>query len=167
MMWSIGVIVALGACIVAPCRAQSWQADGHANYSRTTQSHQNSWGGGASLQATWGAQQQPVQLGTSAGVDYEEQENGGPKQFNVSYEMTVQPGGNLTLTPYVGGSVSANWLSGDGAPSGAKLGLQYIVGAQLKPERQGPLAIKLELRPGYVQTQEHTVSGRLGVAFSM
>jgi hypothetical protein len=79
----------------------------------------------------------------------------------------VQPGGQSAITPYAGGSISANWLSGGGAPSGTQLGLQYIVGLQFKPEAQGPLALKLEVRPGYVKTQEHSVTGRLGVDWSM
>lgn len=155
------------AAAAVPCSAQQRQIEGHANYANTVQSHQNSWGAGASYQLTWGGQSAAVQLGTSLAADYQKQENGGMSQTSASYDMTLQPGGNSTVTPYVGGSVGANWLSGPGAPSGAQLGLQYILGAALKLERQAPLAVRLEVRPGYVKTQEHTVTGRLGVSLSM
>ena len=160
----------IASALIASTRvavAQQMQAEGHANYSRTTQTHQNSWGVGGQVQATWGGSSAPIQLGTSAGVDWMKQENSGPTTWTVGTDITVQPGGSSALTPYAGFNVSANWLSGDNSPSGALLGLQYIIGLQLKPEAQGPLAFKVEVRPGYVRTQEHSVMGRFAVAFSM
>ena len=162
--WIVPITMAL---IAGPLGAQQWQGEVHGNYARTTTSHANSWGAGAQAAATWGAKKAPVQLVTSLAGDWQKQENGGPSQWTLGYDATVQPGGQSAITPYAGGGISANWLSGGGAPSGTLLGLQYIVGLQFKPEAQGPLSLKLEVRPGYVKTQEHTVTGRLGVDWSM
>jgi hypothetical protein len=166
------VPLALSAALLLPCAAgrlaaQQQQVEAHASWARTTQSNQNSWGGGAQYQVTWGAKTAPVQVGTSVAGDYMKQEHGGPSQTSASLDVTLQPGGGGALTPYAGGSVSENWLSGGGAPSGAKLGLQYIVGVQWKPAPKGPLALQLQLRPGYVHTQEHSVTLRLGLSSSV
>jgi hypothetical protein len=147
--------------------AQSWDVEGHGTYGRTTQSHQNSWGAGAMLAGTWGGKSAPVQLGMSVGGDWLAQENNGPTQWSISYEPTLQAGGGHALSPYVGGSVNANWLSGNTSSSGALLGLQWIFGVQFKPESQGPLSMRLEARPGYVRTQEHSVSWRFGMSWSL
>src|SRR4051812_47934009 len=153
--------------IAAPAGAQQWTAEGHGSYARTTQTHTSSWGLGTMLQATWGAQTAPVQLGTSLGFDWMKQESGGPNTYSVTYDATLQPGGNSTVTPYAGGEVSANWLRGGGAPSGTQLGLQYIVGVQLKPSKQSKTSFRFEVRPGYIKTQEHSITWRLGVAQSL
>lgn len=50
--------------------AQDWQAEGHATFSRTTQSHTQSWGAGAQVAGTWGGKSAPVQLGMSVGGDW-------------------------------------------------------------------------------------------------
>jgi hypothetical protein len=160
-------IAALLAAAAAPLGAQQQAIEGHANWSRTTQTHQNSWGGGAQYQVTWGAKKDPVQVATSAALDYQKQENGGPSQTSTSVDVTLQPGGGGSVTPYVGGSVGANWLSGGGAPSATELGLQYVVGVQVKPEPSGPLGLQLQVRPGYVRTQEHAITFRLGVSYSL
>lgn len=162
----LGVCVAV-AVAAGTLGAQEKAIEGHANWARTTQTHQNSWGGGAQFQLTWGQKTDPVQLGTSLAADYQKQENGGPSQTSGSLDVTLQPGGGGAVTPYAGGSVSENWLSGGGAPSGAKLGLQYVVGAQIKPESKGPLALRLEVRPGYVHTQEHSITYSLGLSASL
>lgn len=47
------------------------------------------------------------------------------------------------------------------------LGLEYIVGLQFKPESQTPLTLKFEVRPGYVKTQEHSITWRFGVDWSI
>jgi hypothetical protein len=154
-------------CSARLARAQSWDLEGHGTYARTTQSHQNSWGAGAQLAGTWGSKSAPVQLGMSVGGDWLTQENSGPTQWSISYEPTLQAGGGHALIPYVGGSISANWLSGNNSPSGALLGLQSIFGVQFKPESQGPLSVRLEARPGYVRTQEHSVDWRFGVSWSL
>jgi hypothetical protein len=160
--------VILAAWLVpAIAAAQQSSVEGHASYARTTQTHQSSWGAGAQYQMVWGAKNAPVQLGTSLGGDWMQQENSGPTTWSLSYDATLQPGGGGSITPYAGGSISANWLSGGGAPSGAQLGLEYILGVQLKPEAQGPLSLKFEVRPGYVKTQEHTVTGRFGVSYDL
>lgn len=165
MKWSI-VISAL-VLVSGTSRAQQWQSEVHGNYARTTQTHSNSWGAGAQVSSTWGGKNAPVQLGTSLAGDWQQQENNGPSQWSVGYDATLQPGGQHMLTPYAGGSISANWLNGGGAPSGTHLGLQYILGVQAKPEAQSALTLKFEARPGYVQTQEHSITWRFGVDWSI
>ena len=162
--WIVSVTMLL---VAAPLGAQQWQAEAHGNYARTTTSHANSWGAGAQVAATLGAKSAPAQLVTSLAGDWQEQENNGPTQWTLGYDATVQPGGQRLLTPYAGGSISANWLSGGGAPNGTQLGLQYILGLLLKPEKQGAITLKFEVRPGYVKTQEHSVTGRFGVDWSI
>lgn len=165
MMRAITTTV-LSLLLATTAHAQQWSVEGHANYSRTTTTHQSSWGIGAQLIGTFGGKSAPVNLSTSLGADWLKQENSGPSTTSVSYDATIQPGGSSALTPYAGGSIGANWVS-ENAPKRALLGLQYILGVQFKPESQGPLALKLELRPGYVQTQEHTIAGRFGLAYSL
>jgi len=163
-------VVMMGALLCGTAgalSAQQWQGEAHANYARTTQSHTNSWGAGLQVQALWGKSSAPVQIGTSVAGDWQRQEHGGPDQWTLGYDVTAQPGGQHMLTPYAGGSISANWLSGNGSTSGALLGLQYILGVQLKPEAQSALTLKLELRPGYVHTQEHSITVRFGVDWSI
>ena len=73
--------------------------------------------------ATFGPRQ-PIALNTSLGLDYLEQEKGGPSQWNVTYDAVVQPGGGGTVTPYAGGSVGANWSTEDAKRwEGARFGL--------------------------------------------
>ena len=163
----LAMLAAFAAVAGAPLGAQQSSVEAHANFARTTQTHLSSWGGGTQYQLLFGGTQQPVQLGSSLGVDYQKQEKGGPSETSGALDVTAQPGGDSPVTPYVGGSVSENWLSGGGAPSGAKLGLEYIIGAQVKLEPKGPLSLHAEVRPGYVRTQEHSISYRLGVAMSI
>jgi hypothetical protein len=146
--------------------AQQSQVEAHGNYVRTTQTHSSSWGAGAQLNTSWGSKQAPVQLSTSEGVDWTQQENDGPSTTSLGLDVNIQPGGGGVLTPYVGGSVSANWVSKN-APSGALLGLEYLGGVFYKLEAQGKVSLHAEVRSGYVRTQEHTVTGRFGVAFSI
>jgi hypothetical protein len=155
-------VIALGR----PARAQESQLEAHANYQRTTVSHANAWGAGAQYQVTLGAKQQPVRLSPSIGADWTQQESSGPSTTSVGLDVHVQPGGDSPLTPYVGGSVSANWVSKN-APGGALLGLEYMAGVYYKLESQGSVSLHAEVRTGYVRTQEHQVTGRLGVAFSL
>jgi hypothetical protein len=164
-------LLPLAACIslaiASPTRAQSQQGEIHANYSRTTQSKTSSWGAGAQSQQVWGSTSSPVALSNSAGVDYLKQENGGPSQWSLSLDVVLQPGGNSTVTPYAGGSISANWSTGDAAQwSGARLGTELIGGAQVKLGTGSPVSAKLEERFGYVNGQEHTLATRLGFSLS-
>src|SRR5215213_814524 len=147
-----------GTALVPGSMAAQQQRQGelHANYSRQTQSKSNAWGAGTQLQLVWGAKHAPVVLGTSFGGDYLKQENGGPNSWNTSADAVLQPGGNSTVTPYAGGSVGANWSTGDAAQwSGARLGTELIGGAQVKLGTGSPLSAKLEERFGYVNGQEH------------
>jgi hypothetical protein len=116
--------------------------------------------------ATLGSKSAPVQLSPSLGVDWTKQENDGPSTTSLGLDVNVQPGGGSPFTPYVGGSASANWVSKN-APGGALLGLEYMAGAYYKLEAQGPISLHAEVRSGYVRTQEHQVTGRFGVAFSI
>jgi hypothetical protein len=149
-------------------QAQERTADLHLNYARTTQTHQNSWGGGAALQLTWGGSNAPAKLNTSLGADYTKQENGGPSQTSVSTDFTVQPGGSSALTPYAGGSASANWSGGAASQwSGSRLGLEAVGGLQFKPSPDANISWKLEERFGYVRGQEHQLTTRLGMLVSI
>jgi hypothetical protein len=61
------------------------------------------------------------------------QEQDGPSQESLSLDANVQPGGSSSLTPYVGGSVSANWSNGTGKQwEGSRLGLETMGGLQYK-----------------------------------
>jgi opacity protein-like surface antigen len=166
-MKSLMLTVAALSVAASAAEAQQWQGEVHGNYARTTQTHANSWGAGAQMASTWGAKKAPVQLVTSLAGDWQQQENSGPSQWTLGYDATIQPGGQSAFTPYAGGSISANWLRGGGAPDGTLLGLQYIIGLQVKPEAQSAMTLKFEVRPGYVRTQEHSVTGRFGVDWSM
>jgi hypothetical protein len=166
MIRSIAATLAFAAA-AGSLGAQQWSVEGHGSYSRTTQTHTSSWGAGASSEATWGGQHAPVQLGTALGFDWMKQESGGPNTYSLNYDATLQPGGNSTFTPYAGGEISANWLSGDSTPSGALVGFQGILGVQIKPNPNGKTALRLEVRPGYVKTQEHSITWRLGISQSL
>jgi hypothetical protein len=158
---ALGLMVATSSAA-----AQQSQVEAHGSYARTTQSHSNSWGAGAQLNTNWGSKQAPVQLSTSEGIDWTKQENDGPSTTSLGLDVTIQPGGGGVFTPYAGGSASANWVSKN-APGGALLGLEYLAGVFYKLEAQGKLSLHAEVRAGYVRTQEHTVTGRFGVAFSI
>jgi hypothetical protein len=146
--------------------AQDSQVEFHANYLPSTGSNSSAWGAGGQYQLTLGSKQQPVRLSPSLGVDWSQQEDSGPSTTSVGLDVNLQPGGDSQLTPYAGGSVSANWVSKN-APKGALLGLEYMGGVYYKLEPQGSLSLHLEVRYGYVRTQEHQTTGRFGVAFSL
>lgn len=167
-MRAIATTFVLAVLTGTTLHAQERSADLHLNYARGTQSHQNSWGGGAGLQLTWGGSKAPAKLSTSVGGDYTKQENGGPSQTSVSTDWTVQPGGNSALTPYAGGSASANWSGGSASQwSGSRLGLDAIGGVQFKPSPDANITWKAEERFGYVRGQEHTLGTRIGILISI
>ncbi len=151
--------------ITPSASGQQAQVDLHGNYVRTTQTWTTAWGAGGALQVTWGSQHDPINVGTSLGVDRTKQENGGPTQTSGTFDLTVQPGGNSPLVPYVGASSSANWSGGPGAQwEGARHGLEMLAGLQLKSG--GSVSLNAQERYGYVQGQEHTLTTRLGVFVS-
>ena len=153
--------------LATPAAAQEMQGDVHGNYARGTQSHANSWGAGAQVQATWGGKSAPVKLGTSAGVDYTKQEKSGPSQTSLGADVTLQPGGSGSLVPYAGGSISSNWSGGDAKQwTGAKMGHEKLAGVQIKSSALGSISWKAEERFGYVRGQEHTLATRVGVVMS-
>ena len=162
-------IIAVALCCAAAgtrtAGAQQSSVDGHLNYARTTQSHQNQWGAGLQYGLTFGSKHKP-QLATSVAGDYMKQEKGGPSQVSGSFDATVQVSAGPLLSPYAGGSISVNHTSGSGQSS-TDPGYQYIVGTLLKLDPQGPLSLRFEVRPGYVRGQEHSVMGRFGVTMSL
>ena len=164
---TLGVAMAVALAVLSQgARAQESQLEAHGSYSRTTVTPSDVWGAGAQYQLTLGSKEQPVRFSPSLGADWMQQSNSGPSTTSVGLDVNVQPGGDSPLTPYAGGSVSANWVSKD-APKGALLGLEYMAGLYYKLEAQGPISLHLEARSGYVRTQEHQVTGRFGVAFSL
>lgn len=153
------------AAAASTAGAQQSSVEGHANYSRTTQSHLSSWGGGAQYGLTFGSSHKP-RLGTSLGADYMKQEKGGPSQISGSLDVTVQVQAGPLVSPYVGGSVSENHTSG-GGQSSTDPGYGYIVGTLVKLAPSSHVSLRFEVRPGYVRGQEHTVAGRFGVNMSL
>ncbi len=145
--------------------AQEKAIDLHADYSRGTQSHLNSWGAGAALQLTW--VENPIKINTSPGIDYMKQQSGGPGTVSTGLDLSVQPGGSSAITPYLGGSVSENWSTGDAKQwTGAKYGLEALGGIQYKPSPSASTSFKIEERYGYIDEQEHTLATRAGVLIS-
>jgi hypothetical protein len=143
-------------------QAQETQLDLHASLAVGTSSHSRAWGAGVASQVTFGSSTAPIRVSVSPGFDFVKQEHGGPAQESVTLDVGVQPGGSSTLTPYAGGSASANWSSGSGKQwEGTRLGLETLGGVQIKAG--GALTVKAEERFGYVDGQEHTLTTRLGV----
>lgn len=163
---TLAVIFALSVPLApATLRAQQTQLDVHGNYAIGTSTHSKSWGGGVGVQTTFGGKTSPIAISTSPGIDYLKQENGGPSQTSVSLDVDVQPGGDASVVPYVGASASANWSGGSGKMwDGAKLGLETAAGAQLKLTSSASL--KAEERFGFVKTQEHALTTRVGFLVS-
>jgi hypothetical protein len=142
--------------------AQETQLDLHGSFAVGTTSHSRSWGAGAAAQVTFGSSASPVKVSASPGFDYMKQEDGGPSQEILSLDVSLQPGGSSTITPYLGGSASANWSSGTGKQwAGSKLGLETMGGLQIKAG--DTVTLKAEERFGYVKGQEHTLTTRVGV----
>jgi hypothetical protein len=167
LMKSMLAVVAVIVTTAAVAGAQERAADLHLGYSRTTQSHLNSWGAGAALQLTWGGSNAPIKVNTSPAADYMKQEKSGPGTASVSLDVTAQPGGSSSLTPYAGGSVSENWSTGSAKQwTGARHGLEAIGGIQYKPSPSSTLSWKLEERYGYIYDSEHMLTTRAGVLIS-
>jgi len=154
------------AALPARATAQA-QLDVHGNWAKGTSSHTSSWGGGVGVQGTIAGKSSLVALSAAPSFDYLKQENGGPAQETVSLDLDLQPGGNGTVTPYVGASAGANWSSGSNKQwDGTKLGLETLAGVQLKVGTSA-LSLKGEERFGYVKGQEHVLTTRFGVLISM
>jgi len=158
---------AIPAIAASPLAAQQSQLDVHGDYSHAVSSGTNSWGAGVALPVTWGAKSSPVRVATSPGFDWTRESGGGPSQESLGLDVTAQPGGNSTVTPYAGGSASANWSTGTGKQwEGSRLGLEALAGAQitLRPDK---LSAKLEERYGYVSHNDHMWTTRAGLLFSL
>ena len=162
--------VLLAALAASRLDAQSErQLEAHAIYARETQSHDVSWGAGALYELVWGREERPVRLGTALGLDYQKARHGGPGRTSGAFELTLE-GGDLGLgrfTPYVGGAATVNWYAGTDAPRRALAGLEGILGTTFRLAPRGPLALKAELRPGYVHTQEHELTVHLGAVYAL
>ena len=154
-----------------PCAAQDGQLELTALGSRTRRTGARAYGGGAQYQLTWGAGVRPVRLAAALGADLQRTRASGETQRSLSTDVTLVFGGQARLTPFVGGSVGANWMSGgasDGSSSsGAELGIQAVLGAQYQLGAHTPLAVQAELDHGYVRGQEHQTGVRLGLAYSL
>jgi len=161
------VAVLAAAATAGPSAAQQSQLDGHGNYQRSNHSHQSAWGAGANYGLSFGGQNAPVKLNPSVGADYVKQEGGDQKQVSTNFDLALQFSVGPLFSPYAGGSVGANWQSSGDGFGGAKLGLQYILGAQLKLQADAPYSLIADVRPGYVRGQEHSTTVRFGVQFSL
>ncbi|HEX6573858.1 MAG TPA: hypothetical protein VF042_02715 [Gemmatimonadaceae bacterium] len=163
--YSLILLTALGAVTAA---AQQPSIEIRADYSRGTQTHTDAWGGGGSLQLTWGSTSAPIQINTSVSGDYLKQGDGGPGTAMLGYDLTAQPGGNMTLKPYAGGGASLNWSTGDNKSwEDAKAGYDVIGGLLLHLSSLPSMQWKVEERFGYINREEHTLQTRLGVIFSL
>jgi hypothetical protein len=163
------IIATIGAFTFAGVvSAQQPSLEIRGDYSRGTTTHTNAWGGGGSLQLTFGSSSAPIKMSTSVGGDYLKQEKGGPGIASASIDVTFQPGGNMSLIPYAGGSAGLNWSTGDNKQwSDAKAGYDVIGGLILKLASVPSVQWKAEERFGYVNREEHTLQTRLGVIFSL
>jgi hypothetical protein len=158
-------LLALAALPIA-ARAQA-QLDVHGNFAKGTSTHTSSWGGGVGVQGIIAGKSSLIALSAAPSFDYFKQENSGPAQETLSLDLDLQPGGNGTITPYVGASAGANWSSGTNKQwDGTKLGLEMLGGVQVKVGTSA-LSLKGEERFGYVRGQEHMLTTRLGVLVSM
>ena len=156
-------LAAIGLSVRLP--AQQTQLDLHGNLAVGTTTHLKSWGGGIGAQTTFGSSSSPLKFSLSPSFDVLKQEHGGPTQTTLSLDANIQPPGQLTVTPYIGGSASANWSGGDAKQwSGARLGIEMLAGATVK--LSSSLKAKAEERFGYVDGQEHTLTTRVGVLVS-
>ncbi len=166
------VISRIGAAaltLVAAHRAgaQQTQLDLHGDFAHATSSGSNSWGAGVALPLTWGAKSAPIRIATSPGFDWTKQTGGGSSQESLSLDVTAQPGGNSTVTPYAGGSVGSNWSSGTGQQwQGARLGLEALAGLQMTLQ-QNKLSAKVEERYGFIRGNDHMWTTRAGVLISL
>jgi len=154
---------ALAAVAAGRLAAQDRAVEAHVSVTRTTVSHANSLGVGARYERTWHADDERfAHLATSVGADYDDDYNGGARQVGVTLDVT-EKFGSRAVTPYAGGSVGVNWLSGGDASGGPHLGLQLVLGAQYHGE-DAPYALRVEIRPGYVHSREHAVVYRFGIS---
>jgi hypothetical protein len=164
-------IIAAALCCAAAggagaAGAQESSLEAHANFERTAHTHLNSWGGGAQYGMTFGSEHKP-QLATALGVDYTKQDVTGQQQLNGALDATVQVQAGPLFSPYAGGSIGINRTTGGSQPASTEPGFEYIVGANVKLEPKSSVTLHLEVRPGYVRTQEHAVTVRFGAAFSL
>ena len=98
---------------------------------------------------TFGSAKIPLELSLSPSFDGIMQENDGPTQTTLSLDVDLQPPGNATVTPYIGGSASSNWSVGDDAQwDGARLGIEMLAGALVK--LSSTFTAKAAERFGYV-----------------
>jgi hypothetical protein len=158
----LGIMTIATALTVSSANPQSLAADVHVGYSRGLKTDANSWGAGAALPITWGGSSSPIKITVSPGYDYMKQSSG-PSTSSVGLDITAQPGGSSSLSPYAGGSISENWSMGDDkAWSGAERGQEAIVGLQYTPSPSSTVSWKIEERYGYIDEQEHTLTTHIG-----
>src|SRR4051812_16694853 len=152
-------MVILVMLFAATAKAQDRQIEAHPELTTTVNSHQDSWGGGAQYQLTWGAKSAPVRPAASLGADWVKPSSG-PSTTSVSLDGTVNLGGGGSVTPFLGASASENWSSGSSALGlFAIAGLQHTIG-------KGPWSVNAQGRWGFVKDQEHQWTIRAGLGYS-
>lgn len=155
--------------------AQSSEFELHGIFERATTGATNAGGGGVNVGL--GFRLSPAaELSTELGFDdvvlvpqnrLPGERNG--KQLSGAFEATVVFGAEeARLTPYTGASLTSNWVSNRDRriSDGALFGLEYILGLAYRLREAGHTRLRVEVRPGYVRTQEHTVQARLGVSYT-
>jgi len=158
MRRAVSAIIAL-LVLAAAGEAQEHQVELHPELVRTVQSDQNSWGGGAAYQLTFGAKHAPVRPALSLGADLVAP-SAGPSTTSLSLDALANLGGGAPLTPFVGASAGSNWTSGSAALGLFTIaGLQYTIG-------NGPWSVNAQARWGYVKDQDHQWIFRAGVGHS-
>src|SRR4051812_5728189 len=131
-------MVILVMLFAATAKAQDRQIEAHPELTTTVNSHQDSWGGGAQYQLTWGAKSAPIRPSASLGADWVKPSDG-PSTTSVGLDATVNLGGGA-LTPFLGASVSENWSNGSNAVGLFTItGLQYSIG-------NGPWSVNAQAR---------------------
>jgi hypothetical protein len=161
----LAMLVATGAVagIFTAPPATGQVLDVHAIGSVETMRQSTSWGGGLGI----GTVLRPADLivvGLTTGADYIREQHLGKGLATVSLDATLSPPNvGAHFVPFVGGSVGLNWSGGALAQwTGARVGLDALVGFRALIGGGERLGWKIEERYGYVAGFEHAYSTRLG-----
>src|SRR5436309_3332033 len=93
-------MIFLAALVTTTAKAQDKQIEVHPELTTTVQSHQDSGGGGAQYQLTWGPKSAPIRPAASLGADWVKPSNG-PSNTSVALDATVNLGGGGAVTPFL------------------------------------------------------------------
>jgi hypothetical protein len=158
-----GLVAFLVVVPAARGRAQiQTQFDAHGDFVRPAEGGANSWGGGVALALSLGAPLSPIQFGIAPGIDMTGQQHNGPTTTTAAVDLTVQPGGSSSLTPYAGVSAGANWNRGHlRSWDGTRASYEVLAGLQFK---LGPVpTLNVQERYGYIVGQPHQLTTRAGL----